>query len=80
MTLLAVVVGFTLALIAVTWGAVLHMRYLDRKLVPPPQKPEKPKAAPEPQPIAPPPPYVPTQALPLAAPDTGDLPTGGQGI
>ena len=74
MTLLAVVVGFALALIAVTWGCVLHMRWIDRKLLPPPQKPEKPKA-PEPQPIAPPPPYVPTQALPMPEIDVN---TGGQ--
>ena len=76
MTLLAVVLGFALALIAVTWGAVLHLRWIDRKLMPPPQKPEKPKA-PEPQPIAPPP-YVPTQALPMPA--EIDVNTGGQGV
>lgn len=35
------VAGAITALFAVTWGCILHMRYLDKKLLPPPAKPDK---------------------------------------
>ena len=70
-------VGALVASGCITLGHILHMRALDRRLVPPPVKPA-PKPQPQPQPIAPPPPadslppgsYLPTQVLP----DTGGQP------
>lgn len=48
MELLSVVIGFVLGLIGTAFGTVLHMRYLDRKLVPP-----QPRPLPAPRPLRP---------------------------